>query len=243
MQYAILADIHSNLAAFQAVLCDIEDRGGFKQIWCLGDVVGYGPEPHDCLELLRGFDHICVAGNHDLAAAGKIDTMDFNRDAAMATDWTSAKLTDSDRLYLQTLPDMRIEDNFTLVHGSPRDPLWEYLLSSIAAQSNMAFYTTTFCLAGHSHVPVIFELIDGVVKARTFIDNVPLFLGENKLIINPGSVGQPRDGDPRASYILYNTDTNMVCLHRVSYDVKITQRRMESEGLPEYLIVRLAYGQ
>ncbi len=243
MRYAILADIHSNLTAFQAVLRDVEGHGRFEQLWCLGDVVGYGPEPHQCIELLRVFDHLCIAGNHDWAAVGKIDTMDFNHDAATANRWTSAQLTESDKLYLQTLPRILIEDRFTLVHGSPKDPLWEYLISPIAAQANSAFYSTTFCLAGHSHVPVIFEFIDDVVTKRVLIDNETVCLGPNKLIINPGSVGQPRDGDPRASYALYDTDTNTVCLHRVSYDIETTQRRMESEGLPVFLISRLAYGQ
>lgn len=243
MRYTILADIHSNLTAFQAVLRDVEDRGGFNQLWCLGDVVGYGPEPHECLELLRSFDHLCIAGNHDWAAADKIDTGDFNHDAATANRWTSEKLTESDKLYLQTLPDILIKDEFTLVHGSPRDPLWEYLVSPIAAQENMAFYDTTFCFVGHSHVPVVFEFIDDSIKKRVLIDNEPVYLGTDRSIINPGSVGQPRDGDPRASYILYDTDSNTICLHRVSYDIETTQKRMEFEGLPAYLISRLTYGQ
>jgi diadenosine tetraphosphatase ApaH/serine/threonine PP2A family protein phosphatase len=243
MRYAILADIHSNLPAFQAVLHDIEERGGFNQLWCLGDVVGYGPEPHECLELLRGFDHLCIAGNHDWAVADKIDTGDFNHDAATANRWTSAKLTASDKSYLQTLPCVLVEDIFTLVHGSPRDPLWEYMISPITAQESTAFYDTPFCFVGHSHVPIVFEFINDVAVKRVFIDNETLCLGTNKLIINPGSVGQPRDGDPRASYILYDSDANTVCLRRVSYDIEITQRRMEFEGLPAFLISRLTYGQ
>ena len=138
MRYAILADIHSNLAAFTAVLDDIEHRGGVEEIWCLGDIVGYGPDPHQCLELLHQHNHICVAGNHDWAAVGKLDTSFFNPDAAAACHWTAQQLSPEDVHYLESLPLVIERNDFTLAHGSPRDPIWEYLLSTSSAKQNFA---------------------------------------------------------------------------------------------------------
>ncbi|MBI2328325.1 MAG: metallophosphoesterase family protein, partial [Chloroflexi bacterium] len=157
MRYAIISDIHANLAAFTAVLDDIERRGGMEKVWCLGDVVGYGPEPHRCLELLRQTNHICVAGNHDLAAIGKIDTAEFNPDAAASCHWTAQQLGATDREYLSNLPLVIEEDDFTLVHGSPREPVWEYLISTGMAKENFAYFKTPFCLVGHSHKPLVFS--------------------------------------------------------------------------------------
>ncbi|MBM3176160.1 MAG: metallophosphoesterase, partial [Chloroflexi bacterium] len=145
MKIAILGDIHSNLAAFEAVLDDLKKRGRFDKIWCLGDVVGYGPDPHECIELLRQYDHLCVAGNHDWAAIGKLDTLDFNPVAARACHWTAEQLSPEDIEYLQELPLNLCQDNFTLVHGSPREPIWEYLLSAEAARDNFSCFQTDFC--------------------------------------------------------------------------------------------------
>ncbi|MBM3118850.1 MAG: metallophosphoesterase family protein [Chloroflexi bacterium] len=242
MRYAILGDIHSNLAAFEAVLRDVESRGGFDKIWCLGDVVGYGPDPHECIELLCQYDHICVAGNHDWAAISKMDTTDFNPVAARACHWTAQQLTPEDIDYLQNLPLNFCQDDFTLVHGSPREPIWEYLLGSEAAQDNFAYFETAYCLVGHSHVPLIFEFFEGVAIYRVFPEENGLPLGENRLIINPGGVGQPRDGDPRASYAIYDTDNQTVYHYRVEYDIAATQKKMTEYGLPLPLIVRLGQG-
>ncbi len=242
MRYAIFGDIHSNLAAFEAVLQDVERRGGFDKIWCLGDVVGYGPDPHECIELLRQYEHCCVAGNHDWAAIGKMDTGDFNPVAARACHWTAQQLTSEDVDYLQNLPLKVCLDDFTLVHGSPREPIWEYLLSSEAAQDNFAYFETAYCLVGHSHVPLIFELFSGTTIYRVFPHGNSLVLGENRLIINPGGVGQPRDGDPRASYAIYDTATQIIHHYRVEYDIQATQKRMIERGLPLPLILRLSQG-
>ncbi|HEX75556.1 MAG TPA: metallophosphoesterase family protein [Dehalococcoidia bacterium] len=242
MRYAILGDIHSNLAAFQAVLRDIDIRGGFDKIWCLGDVVGYGPDPHECIGLLCQCEHLCVAGNHDWAAIGKIDTSDFNPDAARACRWTGQQLTKEDIDYLQNLPLSLCQDDFTLVHGSPREPIWEYLLSIQAAQDNFAYFKTAFCLVGHSHVPLVFECIDNAAVYREFPNEANLTLGESRLIINPGGVGQPRDGDPRASYAIYDVEARIIYHYRVDYDIAVTQRKMEERGLPLPLILRLNYG-
>ncbi len=244
MRYAILADIHANLTAFMAVLEDIEFQGGVEKIWCLGDVVGYGPDPHECIELLRETDHVCVAGNHDWAAIGKVDTSDFNPDAAAACHWTAKQLSPADAEYLENLPLVIEDSDFTLVHGSPREPIWEYLITIDIAKENFAYFKSQFCLAGHSHVPVVFSYDDsGVCSASRFSPNVELVLGKNRLIINPGGVGQPRDGDPQASYAIYDSETRLIKLYRVPYDIRATQDRMIKYGLPLRLATRLSYGR
>ncbi|MGB8707900.1 MAG: metallophosphoesterase family protein [Dehalococcoidia bacterium] len=242
MRYAILADIHSNLAAFEAVLSDADGRGGFDKIWCLGDVVGYGPDPNECIKRLRQFEHVCVAGNHDWAAIGKMDTAEFNPVAAVAAHWTAQQLTAEEKDYLENLPLILREDCFTLAHGSPRDPIWEYLLSTEAAQDNFTCFETPYCLVGHSHVPLIFELVSNKAVYRMFPEGTNLKLGKKRIIINPGGVGQPRDGDPRASYALYDTEARAIRHYRVEYDIPATQKKMEKRGLPKPLILRLSVG-
>ena len=242
MRYAIIADIHANLAAFQAVLDDIEHRGGVNEFWCLGDVVGYGPDPHQCLELLRGLKHVCVAGNHDWAAIGKIDTAAFNSDAAAACHWTAGQLTPKDTKYLKSLPLTIHRDKFTLVHGSPREPIWEYVISNNIATVNFDFFQSKFCLVGHSHVPLIFKSEDGTCSFNPFSPSVKLALGDSRLIINPGGVGQPRDGDPRTSYAIYDSENEIITLHRIPYDIEATQEKMMGVGLPVRLASRLSQG-
>jgi len=243
MRYAIIADIHANLAAFTAVLDDIEHRGGAEEIWCLGDVVGYGPDPGQCIELLRQYNHVCVAGNHDWAAIGKIDTSYFNPDAAAACHWTAQQLSPEDIQYLKSLPLVIERGDFTLVHGSPREPIWEYLLSTSNAKENFAYFQSKFCLIGHSHVPLVFRYSEtGACSLSHFSPNIGLVLGESRLIINPGGVGQPRDGDPQASYAIYDSETGVVRLYRVSYDISATQAKMAEQGLPMRLAARLSYG-
>jgi diadenosine tetraphosphatase ApaH/serine/threonine PP2A family protein phosphatase len=204
--------------------------------------VGYGPEPHACIELLQQYNHICVAGNHDWAAIGMIDILDFNEDAALANQWTTQQLTEKDKEYLKSLPQVISEHDFSLVHGSPREPLWEYLFSTRAAEENLELFTTRFCLVGHSHIPLIFEQLPEGMKLTKLDANAIISLKENRLIINPGSVGQPRDHDPRASYVIYDSCTEILCHHRVEYDIKATQEKMLQEKLPEFLILRLNHG-
>ena len=242
MRYAILADIHSNLAAFKAVLEDIKQRGGVEEIWCLGDVVGYGPDPHQCIELLRQHKHICIAGNHDWAAIGKIDTSEFNPEAAAAAHWTSQQLTPEDIDYLSKLPLQLERDDFTLVHGSPREPIWEYILSASSARENFAHFKTKYCLVGHSHVPAVFKQTCKGVSVYALPPDTELVLGEERLIINPGGVGQPRDGDSRASYAIYDSEAKTIRLIRIPYDIAATQSAMMQKKLPLRLIVRLSYG-
>jgi len=244
MRYAIIADIHANLAAFAAVLTDIKRRGGVEEIWCLGDVVGYGPDPHQCIELLRQCNHICIAGNHDWAAIGKLSLSEFNPDAAAACRWTAEQLRSEDVGYLKNLPLVIEKEDFTLVHGSPREPIWEYLLSVSTARENFAYFKSQLCLVGHSHVPSIFKYTDetGACSFSPFSASVGLALGKTRLIINPGAVGQPRDGDPRASYAIFDSETRMVRLYRVLYDVNVTQARMVKHNLPMRLVSRLSRG-
>ncbi len=197
MRYLIISDVHSNLAAFEAVLAD---AGSFDKVWCLGDMVGYGPDPNECLERLRDLPHICVAGNHDWATLGKLDTEDFNLNAKRVCLWTRKQLSPSNLEYLEALPKSLVEEDFTLVHGSPRQPIWEYILDSSIAQANFEHFDTRFCLVGHTHVPIIYrshvfghrpenpeQACDTVIPSI----NDPLVLDEERLIINPGSVGQP----------------------------------------------------
>ncbi len=247
MRYAILADIHSNLVAFQAVLRDIESKGGIDEIWCLGDVVGYGPEPHACIDLLRQYKHICVAGNHDWAAIGKLDISDFNPHAAQAILWTRQQLAAGDVNYLQDLPQKISRGDFTLVHGSPRYPIWEYLepgwLSMKDVEDNFNRFDTKFCLVGHSHRPIVFQQ-DSLKRysVATIPNEIRLSFESERLIINPGGVGQPRDGDPRASYAMYDSEAQMVYHYRVNYDITATQQKMLEYDLPSPLIERLSCG-
>jgi diadenosine tetraphosphatase ApaH/serine/threonine PP2A family protein phosphatase len=244
MRCAIVADIHANLAAFMAVLVDIKQQGEVEEIWCLGDIVGYGPEPHQCIELLRQTNHVCVAGNHDLAAVGKIGTHDFNPDAAAACQWTAKQLTPHDIVYIESLPLVIEKGDFTLVHGSPREPVWEYILSLSAAKENFSYFKSKFCLVCHSHVPLVFRLgKDGSCSFSHFSPDSALGLSEGRLIINPGAVGQPRDGDPRASYAIYDSEAGQIRLYRVPYDITATQAKMVEQRLPMRLVARLSHGE
>jgi predicted phosphodiesterase len=244
MRYAVISDIHSNLTAFQAILQDIEARGGFERIWCLGDIVGYGPDPKECIKLLRQYDHICVAGNHDWGAIGKIGIDDFNPEAAIACRWTGQQLDQEDTDYLANLPLTISEGDFTLAHGSPREPIWEYVVSVYVAKVSFNYFQTKFCLVGHSHVPLVFESLapDGDCTVYEFPVGTPMALNGNRLIINPGGVGQPRDSDPRASYAIYDSDQRVIWHYRVPYDIASTQQRMREYGLPYGLAARLSRG-
>lgn len=244
MRYAILSDIHGNLAAFEAVLDDLSKRGGFDHIWCLGDIVGYGPDPSQCIQLLRQYDHTCVAGNHDWAAVGNIPLSDFNPDAAIACRWTAEQLSQNEIDYLKALPLTLCCGDFTLAHGSPREPIWEYLLSTYEAAVNFHYFDTIFCLIGHSHVPLVFESLgaDSEPIGYNLTPETSIKLGKNRLIINPGGIGQPRDGDPRASYALYDSDSRVIWHYRVPYDIATTQEKMMRNKLPRFLITRLSYG-
>ena len=242
MKYLIIADIHSNLEAFEAVLEDAQNHGGFGHTWCLGDVVGYGPDPAACIKLLKQLDPVCVCGNHDSAAVGKIDVGDFSSEAAKANRWTAGQLSEVDREFLLRLPDLVVEDDFTIVHGSPRQPVWEYISHSFSAADNFRYFATRFCLVGHTHVPFLFEHDGAEVSGSVLRDGDMLVLGDNRLIINPGGVGQPRDRDPRASYAIFDADEMVLHNYRIVYDVAATQEKMERADLPDFLVSRIAWG-
>ena len=238
----VLADIHSNLAALNAVVDDASERGGFDIIWCLGDTVGYGPDPRACLALIQRYQHLVVAGNHDFAVAGETTLDDFNYAARAAAQWTTPQLSAEDIRFLAALPPVTVDEPFTLVHGSLRDPLDEYLLDQESALGTFALLSTKFCLVGHSHYPFICHESSGAAQFLAFTEDEPYPLGEERLIINPGGVGQPRDRDPRPSYAIYDSREMTIQRHRVTYDIQETQEKMRRAGLPQYLIERLAHG-
>ncbi|MGE5262778.1 MAG: metallophosphoesterase family protein [Acidobacteriota bacterium] len=243
MRILLISDIHANLVALNTV---IKDAGSFEHVWCLGDVVGYGPEPNECIERLRSYDLLCLAGNHDWAVLDKLDLEEFNPDARRAALWTRNQLTVGNLDWLHQLPE-RVPlqaDKFTLVHGSPRYPIWEYVLTPAVARINFDYFASPICFMGHTHVPVVYryEMAAITATAETLVENVALAFGPERMMINPGSVGQPRDGDPRAAYAILNTDTMTLTHRRVSYDIGATQEKMEQAGLPTRLITRLSYG-
>jgi diadenosine tetraphosphatase ApaH/serine/threonine PP2A family protein phosphatase len=243
MRCAILADIHSNLAALTAVLDDIASKGKVDEVWCLGDIVGYGPDPGECIKLLRKLKAVCVAGNHDLGAIGKIELSYFNPVAAEACEWTAEQLNAADALYLDELPKTIVKGDFLLVHGSPSSHLFEYVISTSSAAKNFSFFSTPYCLVGHTHVPLAFREEKGKVTTIALSPGIGLILSEPRMIINPGAVGQPRDGDPRASYAIYDSEGSMFRLYRVPYDIRATQDKMMQAGLPPPLIMRLEEGK
>jgi predicted phosphodiesterase len=242
MRIAIIADIHANLAALRAVLDDIKSKGVVDEIWCLGDIVGYGPDPCECIEIVQKLCKTCIAGNHDYGAVGKVDLSYFNPAAADACRWTSQKLGPADVRYLKDLPTAAQKGDFLLVHGSPMDPVMEYVFSTGIAAKNFAFFESLFCLVGHTHVPLAFKQEDGNVSSISLASGIGLVLGEHRMIINPGGVGQPRDGDPRASYAVYDSEGKILRVSRIPYDIQSTQNKMMRAGLPINLVTRLEQG-
>jgi predicted phosphodiesterase len=240
----VVADVHSNLSALESVFRDAEASEPLDVVWVLGDIVGYGPKPGECISRLREYPHTAVAGNHDRAATGQMGTQDFNPYAAAAAKWTAKTLTEEERTYLAGLPDTALDGDFTLVHGSLRDPVWEYLLSSAAADAHLARQTTRFGLIGHSHLQLAFiEGEDGLARGSLLASGDEVALGDRRVIANPGGLGQPRDGDPRTAYALLDTGAARITFKRIEYDIARTQREMLLAGLPEYLIERLSSGR
>lgn len=244
MRILLISDIHSNLAALDAV---INDAGRFDRIWCLGDVVGYGPQPNECVERLRSFDLVCLAGNHDLAVIDKQSLDDFSPDARDAAFWTRDHLAAPHCRWLETLPGMVViaEHGITLVHASPRDPVWEYISSALIAERCFESISTPVCFYGHTHVPAIFRKPTyevGIVSERLTV-NTPVPLTLDRVFVNPGSVGQPRDEDVRAAYAIVDLEAMTLTYHRVQYDISATQRLMQLARLPDRLRRRLRFGE
>jgi predicted phosphodiesterase len=240
MRLAVLSDIHSNLAALDAVCADLPP---VDEIWVLGDIVGYGPQPNEVIARLEELGARAVTGNHDGAAIGTVDARWFNPDAASAIRWTSTVLDPASTAYLGALPAVRTDGELTAVHGSPREPIWEYITDAGIAAANLDAFTTRHCLYGHTHLPLIYRADEdrmAVVPASTA---GPIVLDSRRALINPGSVGQPRDGNPDASYLVLDVEAGRAEFRRVRYDIALTQRLMREVKLPVWLIERLALGR
>lgn len=239
MRIAVLSDIHGNLPALEAVLAALKP---YDAVWQLGDIVGYGPQPDEVVARLAAENATGVRGNHDAAALGELDTNAFNDDARAAVEWTAQRLGKDAQEWLGRLPTVSVAEPFTLAHGSPRDPVWEYVFTSAVARSNLSAFETTHCLVGHTHIPMLFREHGDGMEALQPIDGREVELTDERVIANPGSVGQPRDGDPRASGMLIDTDARGLEWRRVEYPIEQVQRLMKTERLPARLAARLAYG-
>jgi diadenosine tetraphosphatase ApaH/serine/threonine PP2A family protein phosphatase len=242
MRVAVVSDIHSNLHALEAVLAAIEAEAP-DELWCLGDLVGYGPRPNECCGAIAERADVCLAGNHDLAVRGTIDLSEFQGDAGLAARWTREVLDPQWQDLLGRLEPEGVAHGVALYHGSARDPIWEYVLSDEAALATLELAGSPLVLVGHSHVALRVvqtevELDGGIAAAGTEQE-----LSGVRALLNPGSVGQPRDGDPRAAYLLLDLDAQRASFRRVEYDIEWTQREMRDAGLPELLAARLELGQ
>lgn len=238
----VISDVHANLTALEAVIID---AGKVDEVWCLGDVVGYGPQPNECIERIRALPKLtCMMGNHDFAAAGD-DAMEvFNSDARKALLWQREELTEENKAFLHDLATtVTVRGEVSLAHGSPRDPIWEYVMNTLTARLNLSFFETPWCFIGHSHFQAVFQYD---AKKEDMTIEVPRLAEEYKLtdraIINPGSVGQPRDRDPRSAYGIFHPGKNTWEPRRVEYDIKEVQKRILDAGLPPRHAERLAGG-
>jgi diadenosine tetraphosphatase ApaH/serine/threonine PP2A family protein phosphatase len=238
VKVALLSDVHANRVALEAVLAALDP---VDEIWVMGDTAGYGPEPGEVLALLRERRAQLVAGNHDRAVGTGEGTELFNPSAAEAVRQHQAWLSPEERDTLAALPLTLDRGGFTLVHGSLRQPLWEYVFGPAAAAATLELAPTPHCCNGHTHVPALFRLTDDRVEGTRPKVGVS-YPVDGRVLINPGSVGQPRDGDPRAAYAALDTEAGTVTFLRTSYQVRETQRRMRARGLPEFLAERLAVG-
>jgi diadenosine tetraphosphatase ApaH/serine/threonine PP2A family protein phosphatase len=240
VRVAVLSDIHANVVALDAVLNSI---GEIDAIWHLGDVVGYGPEPDAVVSRLSAVGAIGVAGNHDRAALGGREIEWFNPDAKAAMEWTRTRISAETTSWLTSQPERRTEASSLLVHGSPRDPIWEYITSASIARANIDGMTTNLGLFGHTHVPMAWVEHDGRLDGISPRPSAQIRIADAEhVLVNPGSVGQPRDGDPRASWLELDLDGGTATWHRVEYDVASVQREMRRVGLPERLVERLHHG-
>ncbi len=245
MQVAILSDIHGNRHAFEAVLADAEAAGA-EEMWCLGDLVGYGAEPDACVELARRHAAICLAGNHDLGVTGGIGLEEFSTGAALAARWTQETLRPANLEFLRALRPTGEESGVGLYHASPRDPVWEYVLSALLAELCFDVQPQRVALIGHSHVALSFTRPEGDIASgepRRHGDELDIGAGTGEWLLNPGSVGQPRDGDPRAAWLLLDLDDWRASWRRVDYDIAGAAAAIRAARLPDSLAERLGYGQ
>ena len=238
MRVAVLSDIHGNLHALEAVL----DEASVDEVWCLGDVVGYGARPNECCEVVRARAAVCLAGNHDLVVVGTLGLDEFSHDAADAAGWSREHLTEQNRAWLAGLPSLVERDGTLLAHASPRDPVWEYVLSNDVALASLRATEDPLVLVGHSHVALDLRLADGELSGGVAPAGTQVDLDSGRWLLNPGSVGQPRDGDPRAAWLLVDFGARRATFERVEYDIAATQVEILEAGLPELLALRLASG-
>lgn len=241
MRVGVVSDIHGNLEALQAVLkamepCDLD------AVWCLGDLVGYGPDPNACVETARALAWQCVAGNHDVVATTGDGLEEFNPAAAAALSLTARNLSPENRLYLAGLPSHLVMADVTLVHGSPRNPIWEYVSSIEVARHNLDRFQTLLCLVGHTHMPAVFTFSDGRASQARPQSGIETEVSAGRHVLNPGSVGQPRDGDPRAAFAILDLARGAIVHHRAEYNIAATQGKMLAAGLPSRLAARLEHG-
>lgn len=239
MRVAVLSDIHANLVALEAVLGAV---GTVDAVWHLGDVVGYGPDPDGVVSRLAGIEAVGVTGNHDLAALGGREIDWFNPDAKAAMEWTRGRISDATRGWLSALPRTHRDGDLTLVHGSPRDPIWEYITSVPVARANLTALETTFGLHGHTHLPMAWVDRDGRIDVIAPGPGSTFQLDGRPALLNPGSVGQPRDGDPSASWLEIDTDAGLATWRRAAYDIEAVRTAMLDAGLPGRLAERLRVG-
>jgi predicted phosphodiesterase len=241
MRVAVISDVHANYHALEAVLSAI-DAAGVDAVWCLGDTVGYGPRPNECCETVeKRADHSLV-GNHDLVVLGKLTVGDFNDDAAAAALWTAQVLTPEARMFLERLKPTAEIEGVDLFHASARDPVWEYVLTEEAARATLELADAPLVLVGHSHVALALALNGGHLAGGLAPAGTELELN-GRWLLNPGSVGQPRDGDPRAAWLLLDFERRFATFHRVAYAIEDTQSEMRECGLPRVLAARLERGE
>ncbi|HEY5708905.1 MAG TPA: metallophosphoesterase family protein [Solirubrobacterales bacterium] len=246
MRVAVITDVHANLPALEAVL-EAAEAAGVEETWCLGDVVGYGVEPDACADLVRERCDVCLVGNHDLAVLGALDISSFSEAAAVAVEWTRENVGEGTLEFLRTLEPSGEQEGIGLFHASPRDPVWEYVLSREQANAGMDSHPSRIGLIGHSHVALFFNRPEGEESGGTrggqAGDGALLDLSRGGWLVNPGSVGQPRDGDPRAAWLELDTEAETACFHRVPYEIAMAADPIAAAGLPQRLADRLHIGQ
>ena len=241
MRVAVVSDIHGNLHALEAVLAALEPEAP-DELWCLGDLVGYGARPNECCAAIAARASVCLVGNHDLAVRGTIDLAEFSGDAGAAARWTRDVLSADALAFLNSLEPQGTRADVALFHGSARDPVWEYVLSDTVAIATLELTEEPVVLVGHSHAALHIQLDGGDLTGGLSPAGTEVDLGRGRTLLNPGSVGQPRDGDPRAAYLLLDLDARTASFRRVDYDVERTQAEIREAGLPETLAARLRIG-
>ena len=243
MKVAVISDIHANRHAFEATLGAVADSDA-SELWCLGDLVGYGAEPDACVELAREHVAVCLAGNHDLAITGELALDEFSKGARIAAQWTRDVISAENLAFLSTLRPTGEEESIGLFHASPRDPVWEYVLADLLAELCLDVQRNRICMIGHSHVALSFVRPEGQpATGERRLDGEVLDLTAGEWLLNPGSVGQPRDGDPRAAWMLLDLDGMSASFHRIPYDVEGAAAAIRAARLPDSLAERLEYGQ